>query len=155
MSLFFLSPIGNSKIDVRNPEVSEEATMSLSRNVGLMEGLKYQGGNTMLAWLLHRITGIGMVLLVGLHVLASFLFHQTESDWAMGINLIYESWYFQIIVVFCVVYHALNGLRLVLQDIWPNLIPHQQKAIWLEWGIFIVIYGVALAVLVQRGLSGA
>ena len=38
--------------------------MALSRKVGFFEGLRYKGGGPMIAWILHRISGVGMVLFV-------------------------------------------------------------------------------------------
>ncbi len=55
----------------------------------------------MLAWVLHRISGLGIILFVALHVMASFLTQQLGSDLGISINIIYESIYFQLFIVFC------------------------------------------------------
>ena len=82
----------------------------------------------MLAWMLHRISGVGILLFVGLHVMASFFMQQTGSDLATTINIIYELWIFQIFVTFIVIYHALNGLRIAVLDIWPRYQVFQREA---------------------------
>jgi len=128
--------------------------MGLRRTVGLMEGLRYQGKGPMLAWMLHRISGLGIVLFVALHILASFLSQQFGSDLGVFINTIYENWIFQIFIYFCALFHAINGLRIVILDLWPKLIEYQREAIWLEWFIFLPIYGMAVFVLVRSGLGG-
>lgn len=128
--------------------------MGLSRRVGLWQGLKYQGKGPMLAWILHRLSGIGIAVFVGLHVISSFFMQQLGSDWATALNTIYESWIFQIIVIFIVIFHALNGLRIIILDIWPKLLAYQREALWLQWFIFLPIYGLAIFILVQRSLSG-
>ena len=79
--------------------------MGLNRRVGLIQGLRYQGGSPMIAWILHRISGLGILVLVGFHVLASFFMQQTGSDLATNINIIYESWAFQIVIAFLVLFH--------------------------------------------------
>lgn len=127
----------------------------MNRRVRISEGLKYQGGGPMLAWLLHRITGLAILLFVGLHVIASFFMQQTGSDLATNLNIIYESWVFQIVVTFIVLFHALNGLRIVLLDLWPRFLVYQREALWLQWLIFLPIYGLAVYILIQRGLSGS
>lgn len=129
--------------------------MSISRKVGFYQGLRYQGGAPMLAWMLHRITGVGILVFVGLHVFASFLMQQFGSDFATNMNIVYESWAFQIVITFFVIYHALNGLRIIALDVWPQFIKYQREALWLEWLVFAPVYGLAVYFLVQKALTGA
>ena len=129
--------------------------MGLSRNVSLRNALRYQGKGPMLTFILHRISGLGIVLFVSLHVLASFMMNQTWGAQAgVFINSVFESWLFQIFIVFCVLFHAINGLRITLLDLWPKLIEYQREAIWLEWCIFLPIYGMVFYVLIRGGLGG-
>ncbi|MGB8214809.1 MAG: hypothetical protein WCE68_14730 [Anaerolineales bacterium] len=124
--------------------------MGLKRNVSLKDALRYQGKGPMLTYILHRIGGLGMVIFVGMHVLASFIGGPVGSS----INLVYENWAFQVVVFFCVLFHAINGLRIVILDLFPKLIEHQREAIWLEWMIFLPIYGMAVYVIVSTALGG-
>ena len=127
--------------------------MALKRNVGL-RGFKYRGGGPMWAWILHRVSGLAIVLFVGLHILASFFMQQFASDLATSLNIIYESVYFQIIVFFIVIYHGLNGLRIIILDTWPQLLEYQREVIWLQWLIFVPVYGLTIAVMVLGLISG-
>jgi len=128
--------------------------MGLKRNVGLLEGLRYQGKGPMLTFILHRISGLSMVTFIGLHILASFLMKQAFSSTAgIYINQIYENWIFQVYTFFCVLFHSINGLRIVILDFWPKLIEHQREAIWLEWCIFLPLFGLAAYLLVLKGLG--
>jgi succinate dehydrogenase / fumarate reductase cytochrome b subunit len=124
--------------------------MGLKRDVSLKDALRYQGKGPMLTYILHRIGGLGMVTFVGLHVLASFVGGRVGSS----INLIYENWIFQIFIFFCVLFHVINGLRIIILDLWPKLIEHQREAIWLEWLVFLPIYGMAVYVIVSTALGG-
>ena len=128
--------------------------MGRNRKVGFFEGLKYQGGGPMLAWILHRITALGIILFVGLHVVASFFMQQFGSDFATTINIIYESWIFQIVVAFCVIFHALNGLRIVICDLWPKSLIYQREVLWLQWFIFVPIYGLTVFILIYINVTG-
>ena len=128
--------------------------MHLSRNVGVSQGLRYRGGGPMWAWVLHRITGLSILLFVSLHILASFTYHLLGLDFGATINTVYESWIFQIFVVFIVLFHALNGLRIAFLDIWPQFQKFQREALWLEVAIFVPIYGLTVFFLVRNGLSG-
>ena len=128
--------------------------MALDRKVGFFEGLRYKGGGPMWAWILHRISGIGMVLFVGLHVIASFFTQQVGSSWAITINIIYESVYFQLFIVSSVLFHGLNGIRIIILDLWPKLLQYQKEAIWMQWLIFIPVYGLTIFIMLQRLITG-
>ena len=127
--------------------------MGHKKSVSLLAGLKYRGGGPMLAYFLHRISGLGIVVFVALHILASFLTQQFGSDAAILINTIYEHWIFQIFIIFFALFHTINGLRIVILDLWPALLEHQREVIWAEWLVFVPIFGIAVYILVQTGLS--
>jgi len=128
--------------------------MGLSRRVGFFSGLKYHGGSPMWAWMIHRVTGLALLTFVGLHVIASFFMQQTGSDLATSINTVYESWIFQIVVTFVVIFHGLNGLRIAALDIWPQFQVYQREALWLQLLIFLPVYGLTIFILIQRALTG-
>ena len=125
-----------------------------NRNVSYYQGLRYRGGGPMLAWILHRITGLCILLFVGMHVIASFFMQQFGSDMALWINQIYESWIFQVLVIFIVLFHTLGGLRIAVLDLWPKFLIYERELIWLQWLIFSPIYGLAIYILVQHALKG-
>jgi succinate dehydrogenase / fumarate reductase cytochrome b subunit len=129
--------------------------MALSRRVSLWAGLRYRGKQGMLTWLLHRITGLGIVLFVGTHVVVSFFGQQFGNDIAFAINGVYEAWPFQIFVYFSVLFHALNGTRLALMDLFPSLIRYQNELIWLQWIVFVPVYGFPVVVMVSNAITGA
>jgi succinate dehydrogenase / fumarate reductase cytochrome b subunit len=124
--------------------------MGLKRNVSLAQALRYRGNGPMLTYILHRIGGLGIVTFVAMHILASF----EGGTVGTFINTIYEHWAFQIFIFFCALFHAINGLRIVILDLWPQLIEHQREAIWVEWAVFIPLYTIAVIVIVRAALGG-
>jgi succinate dehydrogenase / fumarate reductase, cytochrome b subunit len=124
--------------------------MGLKRNVPLATGLGYRGGNHQLTFVLHRIGGLGIAIFVTMHIVASFL----GGEIGGAINNIYENWAFQIFIFFCTLFHAINGLRITIMDLWPKSLEHQKEAIWLEWAVFIPIFGIAAFVIIQSALGG-
>lgn len=118
------------------------------------QGWLYHGSTPYYAFALHRLSAMGIVLFVGLHVAASFSMQQVLGTWGTTINIIYESWWFQIFVVFCVLFHTLNGLRIVILDVWPKLIKYTREAVYLQWAIFIPIYILTVYLIVVNGLGG-
>jgi len=85
-----------------------------------------------------------------MHLLASFL----GGDIGSFLNGIYENWLFQIFIFFCVLFHAINGLRITIIDLFPRLLEHQREAIWIEWAFFIPIFGIAAFVILTSALGG-
>ena len=124
--------------------------MGLNRNVSLATALRYKGQGPMLTYVLHRIGGVGMAVFITIHILASFV----GGKAGISANSIYENWFFQIFIFFFVLFHAINGLRITILDLLPKLIVHQREAIWVEWAVFLPIYGLALYVIVRTGLGG-
>jgi succinate dehydrogenase / fumarate reductase cytochrome b subunit len=124
--------------------------MSLKRNVGLATALRYRGQGPMLTFVLHRIGGLGMALFITVHILSGYLGGKT----GVFLNSIYTGWAFQLFIFFCALFHAINGLRITLLDLWPSLLVHQRETIWLEWMIFLPVYGFAVFVIVRGGLGG-
>jgi succinate dehydrogenase / fumarate reductase cytochrome b subunit len=127
--------------------------MALKRNA-VFRGLTYRGGGPMLAWLLHRISGLGMIVFVGTHVLASYFQYQLATPIAQSFNVFYESVYFQIVIYFLVIFHTLNGSRIILMDVWPQSLEYQKEATWLQWLIFLPVYGLTVFIMLQRHFSG-
>jgi succinate dehydrogenase / fumarate reductase cytochrome b subunit len=119
--------------------------MVLKRNVSLATALRYKGQGPMLTFVLHRIGGVGMAVFIGVHILASFMGGKT----GVFLNTIYEHWLFQIFIFFCVLFHAINGLRITIVDLFPKLLVHQREAIWVEWAVFIPLFAIAVFVIIS------
>ena len=119
--------------------------MSLKSNVSLASGLRYRGGDPMLTFILHRIGGIGMAVFIAVHILASFL----GGSIGGFLNNVYEHWLFQIFIFFCALFHAINGLRITVIDLFPKLLVHQREAIWVEWAVFIPLFAIAVFVIIS------
>jgi succinate dehydrogenase / fumarate reductase cytochrome b subunit len=127
--------------------------MAYGKYTGL-QGWLYKGSTPYYAFALHRLSAFGIILFVGLHVVASFSMQQVLGTWGTTINIIYESPWFQIAVVFCVLFHTLNGLRIVILDFWPKLIKYTREAVYLQWAIFVPIYLLTVYLLIMNGITG-
>jgi succinate dehydrogenase / fumarate reductase cytochrome b subunit len=124
--------------------------MGLRRNVSLTTALRYKGQGPFLTYILHRIGGLGMAIFITTHILASYL----GGRGGAYVNSIYENWLFQIFIFFCVLFHAINGLRIIILDLFPKLITYQREAIWVEWTVFLPLYGFAVFVIASTALGG-
>jgi succinate dehydrogenase / fumarate reductase cytochrome b subunit len=127
--------------------------MSKISRVGLGQALRYRGGQSMLAWLLHRISGIGIVLFVSMHVLAAFFLYSVEPESLTGqisqaLTAFYEALPMQIFILFSVLWHAINGLRIVILDMWPSLMTYNREAMWVQWALFLPLFLLPTALMI-------
>ena len=129
--------------------------MSNLSRVSVGQALRYKGGQPMTMWLLHRITGLGIILFVGMHVLAAFMLYSTEGgvtySVADTITGAYETLLVQVIVLFMVLFHAINGLRIAILDMWPALIHYDREAMWVQWALFLPLFLVPAVLMIIYG----
>ena len=94
------------------------------------ETLRYRGAIGQWSWGLHRITGLGVLFFLTLHVIdtswASFFPAQYEEAIKIYQTPLFTVGEFGLVAA--VVYHALNGLRIALFDYRPSWWKHQQRA---------------------------
>lgn len=94
------------------------------------ETLRYRGMLGQWSWVLHRITGLGVVFFLVLHVIDTSwaVFYPAEYVRAIAE---YQSPLFTIgefALVAAVVYHALNGFRIIIFDYKPEWWKYQSNA---------------------------
>ncbi len=106
------------------------------------ETLKYRGKLGQWSWMLHRVSGLGTVLFLILHVIDTSWAAFYPSDYEQAIRE-YQSPLFTIgefALVACVVFHAFNGLRIVLLDYKPEWWTYQRRAaLWVFAATGIVL----------------
>lgn len=121
----------------------------------LSETLRYRGSIGQWSWVLHRLTGLGVVLFLTLHVI--------DTSWAVFYPELYveaiaayQSPLFTIGefgLVFAVVYHAINGVRISVFDFRPEWWKHQEKAAWAVLGITALILVPSFAIMIKHVLD--
>ncbi|MFC1870293.1 hypothetical protein ACFLYE_03380 [Chloroflexota bacterium] len=83
----------------------------------------------------HRLTGLGLILFGIFHLTATTFFRiQGQDIWETTMSLLHNPWFKagEYLVVLAFTYHALNGLRLILQELGfalgrpiPPIYPYQ------------------------------
>jgi len=102
----------------------------------------YRGREGHISFLLHRITGLGTALFLTIHILDTSLVYFAPQLYQHAID-IYRSTLFgigEIGLVFCVLFHGVNGLRVAFMDlIAPKLwsIPKQRSS--MRWSLIITL----------------
>ena len=119
-----------------------------SRRMTFREGLKYRGGLNMYAWLLHRLTGLGVLLFLMVHIVETFFLVLGPEAYNAAIAL-YKTPAFKIAelgLTFAVLYHAVNGVRVTVQDFWPGLWRYERAFLWGSAVVILAVF-VPLAIL--------
>lgn len=91
---------------------------TLQTNIAGLIG--YRGREGQISFILHRLTGLGTLLFLSIHILDTATVYFFPSLYAHAIDL-YRSTPLmigEIILVFCVIYHGINGLRIAIFDLF-------------------------------------
>lgn len=120
--------------------------MGLKRNVGLAAALRYKGRAPFWSFILHRIGGSSLFIFFTIYIMA--LAGMEFASAVLG------NWIFQILILSFGLFHAINGLRITILDLFPNLIKRQREALWLEWAVFLPLYGFMLFAVFRSALGG-
>ena len=102
---------------------------------------RYRGSEGMLAWAFHRISGVAIWVFIILHVF---------DIWLSGANPVL---YDDLLVIYsrplgrigeallgaALLYHALNGLRIVIMDFWPAMTRFHRHLWYANWVAFTLI----------------
>ena len=98
--------------------------------------LNYRGREGHWSFLLHRITGLGTGLFLTVHIVDTALVYFAPAVY-QDVLKVYQSTLFglgELALVFCVLYHGVNGLRVAFFDMFAPknwTIPTQRKStIW-------------------------
>src|SRR6266516_5005276 len=95
-------------------------------------GSIYKGREGQWSWIAHRVTGVAIILFLFAHVIDTAL-----VGWGPNADNRVVSVYKNPIVgllelglVAAVIYHALNGLRIMAIDFWPRLVDRNRQLIY-------------------------
>ena len=120
--------------------------MSLKRNISLSSGLSYQGGWPFVAYILHRIGGSALFIFFTLYILSLL---------GLGFaNVLFGNWFVQILLLVFGLFHAINGLRITILDLFPKLYAHYERVINVEWVAYALLALFAVFVVLSNALGG-
>ena len=109
----------------------------------------YRGDPGMWSWVLHRITGATIFFFLFVHVLDTALVRVSPQAY----NEVIETYKTPIVgmleigLVVAVLYHALNGIRVILIDFWAKGTRYQKQMLWVVVAVTLAVLIPSLAVL--------
>jgi succinate dehydrogenase/fumarate reductase cytochrome b subunit len=120
--------------------------MSLKRNISLSSGLSYQGGWPYASYVLHRIGGSALFIFFTLYILSL-------AGWSFA-NTLFGNWAVQVILLVFGLFHAINGLRITILDLFPKLYEYYERVINVEWVAYVLLALFAVFVVLRNSWGG-
>lgn len=109
----------------------------------------YRGDPGMWSWVLHRISGATIFFFLFVHVVDTALVRVSPQAY----NEVVDTYKTPIVgvmeagLVAAVLFHALNGIRVILIDFWSQGPRYQRLMLWIVSVIWVVVMTAALIVL--------
>jgi succinate dehydrogenase / fumarate reductase cytochrome b subunit len=97
----------------------------------------------MWSWVLHRITGVAIFFFLLVHVLDSVVLNISPDAYNAVIGT-YKNPLLglgEAALVAAIIFHALNGLRIIAVDLWTWATRHQRLLFW----IVVIVWAVLMA----------
>ena len=105
-------------------------------------GTIYRGREGMWSWVAHRISGVLIFLFLFAHVLDTALVRVSPEAY----NEVMEAYKNPVVgvaeagLVAAVIFHALNGLRIIAVDFWAKGPKYQRQLFWAVVVGFVVLF---------------
>ena len=115
-------------------------------------GTFYKGDPGMWSWVAHRITGVLTFFFLFAHVLDTALVRVSPNAY----NQVIETYKTPIVnllevgLVGAVLYHALNGIRVILVDFWEKGPRYQRQMLWAIVGVWVVVMVPGVYFMLER-----
>lgn len=117
---------------------------------------RYRGREGQISFILHRLTGLGTLLFLSIHILdtATVYFFPSLYEHAIDLYRTTPLMIGEILLVFSVIYHGVNGLRIAYFDLYRpdlwNIETNRKSAIWTL--VISVVLWLPAAYLMGRAL---
>jgi len=111
--------------------------------VATASGTLYRGGEGMWSWVAQRITGVAVFFFLLVHVLDTALVRVSPDAYDRVIDF-YKTPIVNLLevgLVGAVLYHALNGVRVILIDFWEKGPRYQRQMLWgllTVWAVLMI-----------------
>lgn len=102
----------------------------------------YRGREGMISWALHRLTGLGVLLFLLIHIADIYVVGYGPAEFD-ALLFIYKSIPFrlmEIALVGALYYHAVNGVRIILIDFWDRAALIQRKLFYGAMAVFFLAF---------------
>src|SRR6266536_2776926 len=102
-------------------------------------GKLYRGREGQWSWIAHRVTGVAIILFLFAHIVDTALIGWGPNAYNRVVN-VYKNpaiRFLELGLVAAVIYHALNGVRIMVIDFWPKASDFNRQLIYGTVGLFV------------------
>jgi succinate dehydrogenase / fumarate reductase cytochrome b subunit len=102
-------------------------------------GTIYKGSPGQWSWLAHRITGVAVILFLFAHVVDTAVIGWGPEAYNRVLR-VYHNWGVRLLelgLVAAVIYHAINGVKIMIIDFWPGSTRHYKALSLASTGLFL------------------
>jgi succinate dehydrogenase / fumarate reductase, cytochrome b subunit len=103
-------------------------------------GSLYKGREGQWSWIAHRVTGVAIILFLFAHVVDTALVGWGPNAYNRVVS-VYHNPFIRLLelgLVAAVIFHALNGVRIMIIDFWPRANDYNRQLIYTTVGIFVL-----------------
>lgn len=93
-------------------------------------------------WVLHRLTGVGILAFLFLHIADTYLVG-FGAEYYNELLFLYKNPFFRVmewILTGAVLYHAMNGTRIIILDFWERAIDYHKPLLQITLGVFFALW---------------
>ncbi|MET9291244.1 succinate dehydrogenase, cytochrome b556 subunit [Streptomyces sp. NPDC003077] len=117
-------------------------------------GTLYRGREGMWSWVAHRVTGVLIFFFLFVHVLDTALVRVSPEAYDDVVST-YKTPLVNVMeygLVAAILFHALNGLRVIAVDFWAKGPKYQKQMLWTVVGVWVVLMAGAFYPVLQHTL---
>ena len=105
-------------------------------------GTLYRGREGMWSWVAHRITGVLIFFFLFAHVIDTAMVRVSPEAYNSAVELYKNPFVglMEVGLVAAVLFHALNGIRIVLVDFWSKGPRYQRQLTYGVTGVFLLLF---------------
>lgn len=119
-------------------------------------GTLYRGREGQWSWIAHRVTGVGILLFLFAHIIDTAMLGWGPETYNKVVAL-YHNPIVEIMelgLVAAVIYHAVNGIRIMIIDFWPQATLHHRRLTWATLTVFVAAMAPITYLMGRRILEG-
>lgn len=119
------------------------------------KGRLYRGDLGMWSWVAHRITGVLTFFFLFVHVLDTALVRVSPNAY----DTVIETYKHPVMILFelgllaAVLFHAFNGIRVMLVDFWSKGTKYQKPMLWTVIALWLVLMVPAAISMLTRAVT--
>jgi len=115
----------------------------------------YKGHEGQWSWVAHRVTGVAVILFLFAHIVDTAVIGWGPNAYERVMRA-YENPIIRLMelgLVAAVLYHAINGIRIMIVDFWPRAADHQKRLFYWSMGAFVLAMIPITAIMGKQALD--